>query len=219
MSAIEIRMLVVDDDEDMRATLIDFISKMGVKVRQAANLEEARRFLGNDADPYDIVITDLRLPDGNGLEVVRAAHSRRPDTLVTIVTGYASLDTAIEAIRLGAYDYVTKPFTLDQIGVQVRNMVQRILLSKENARLSVRLQELYQEVNRLQSEKVEAVGFHNEIRRQLLEIHRKLDRLMASSVTDALAVEMPSQNSRPPVARFLLGLDDSSDAHAGTDRS
>ena len=212
-------MLVVDDDEDMRATLIDFISKMGVKVRQAANLEEARRFLGNDADPYDIVITDLRLPDGNGLEVVRAAHSRRPDTLVTIVTGYASLDTAIEAIRLGAYDYVTKPFTLDQIGVQVRNMVQRILLSKENARLSVRLQELYQEVNRLQSEKVEAVGFHNEIRRQLLEIHRKLDRLMASSVTDALAVEMPSQNSRPPVARFLLGLDDSSDAHAGTDRS
>jgi len=219
MSPIEIRMLVVDDDEDMRATLIDFISKMGVKVRQAANLEEARRFLGNDADPYDIVITDLRLPDGNGLEVVRAAHSRRPDTLVTIVTGYASLDTAIEAIRLGAYDYVTKPFTLDQIGVQVRNMVQRILLSKENARLSVRLQELYQEVNRLQSEKVEAVGFHNEIRRQLLEIHRKLDRLMASSVTDALAVEMPSQNSRPPVARFLLGLDDSSDAHAGTDRS
>jgi len=219
MSPIEIRMLVVDDDEDMRATLIDFISKMGVKVRQAANLEEARRFLGNDADPYDIVITDLRLPDGNGLEVVRAAHSRRPDTLVTIVTGYASLDTAIEAIRLGAYDYVTKPFTLDQIGVQVRNMVQRILLSKENARLSVRLQELYQEVNRLQSEKVEAVGFHTEIRRQLLEIHRKLDRLMASSVTDALAVEMPSQNSRPPVARFLLGLDDSSDAHAGTDRS
>jgi DNA-binding NtrC family response regulator len=219
MSAIEIRMLVVDDDEDMRATLIDFISKMGVKVRQAANLEEARRFLGNDADPYDIVITDLRLPDGNGLEVVRAAHSRRPDTLVTIVTGYASLDTAIEAIRLGAYDYVTKPFTLDQIGVQVRNMVQRILLSKENARLSVRLQELYQEVNRLQSEKVEAVGFHNEIRRQLLEIHRKLDRLTASSVTDALAAEMPSQNSRPPVARFLLGLDDSSDARAGADRS
>lgn len=210
-------MLVVDDDEDMRATLTDFISKMGVKVRQAANLEDARRFIGNDADPYDIVITDLRLPDGNGLEVVRAAHSRRPDTLVTIVTGYASLDTAIEAIRLGAYDYVTKPFTLDQIGVQVRNMVQRILLSKENARLSVRLQELYQEVNRLQSEKVEAAGFYTEIRRQLLDVHCKLDRLMASSVADTLAMEMPSQDGRPPVARLLLGLDDS-DTHAGPDR-
>lgn len=209
---------MVDDDEDMRATLTDFISKMGVQVRQAANLEAARRLLANDADPFDLVVTDLRLPDGSGLEVVRAAHSRRPDTLVTIVTGYASLDTAIEAIRLGAYDYVTKPFTLDQIGVQVRNMVQRILLSKENARLSVRLQELYQEVNRLQAERVEAARFHDEIRRQLLEAHQKLDRLLAAGLNDALAVEMPSQDVRPPVARYLLGLDEP-DTHAGNDRS
>lgn len=208
----------MDDDEDMRATLADFISKMGVKVRQAANLEEARHLLGNDADPFDLVVTDLRLPDGSGLEVVRAAHSRRPDTLVSIVTGYASLDTAIEAIRLGAYDYITKPFTLDQIGVQVRNMVQRILLSKENARLSVRLQELYQEVNRLQSERVEAAQFHNEIRRQLLDAHRKLDQLLASGLNDTLAMEMPSQDGKPPIARYLLGLDDS-DAQAKTDRS
>lgn len=217
MSSIEIRMLVVDDDEDMRATLTDFISKMGVKVGQAASLEEARRLLENDADPFDLVITDLRLPDGNGLEVVRAAHTRRPDTLVTIVTGYASLDTAIEAIRLGAYDYLTKPFTLDQIGVQVRNMVQRVLLSKENARLSVRLQELYQEVNRLQSERVEAVGFHNEIRRQLLDVHRKLDRLLSSAMNDPVTVDLPSPDGRPPVARFLLGLDDP-DARTRTDR-
>src|SRR5512135_984436 len=217
MTSIEIRMLVVDDDQDMRDTITDFISKMGIKVGQAASLEEARRLLGNDADPFDLVITDLRLPDGNGLEVVRAAHTRRPDTLVTILTGYASLDTAIEAIRLGAYDYLTKPFTLDQIGVQVRNMVQRILLSKENARLSVRLQELYQEVNRLQAERVEAIGFHNEIRRQLLEVHRKLERILTSNMNDALAVEMPPQDGRPPVARLLLGLDDS-DARTEPDR-
>jgi DNA-binding NtrC family response regulator len=218
MSSIEIRMLVVDDDEDMRATLTDFISKMGIKVRQAANLDEARRLIGNEADPFDLVITDLRLGDGSGLEVVRAAHSRRPETLVTIVTGYASLDTAIEAIRLGAYDYLTKPFTLDQIGVQVRNTAQRILLSKENARLSVRLQELYQEVNRLQAERVEAARFHDEIRRQLLDAHRKLDQLLASCLNDTLAAEMPSQDGRPPVARYLLGLDES-DTHTDPDRS
>lgn len=201
-------MLVVDDDEDMRATLTDFIGKMGVQVRQAASLGEARRLLGNDADAFDLVVTDLRLPDGNGLDVVKAAHARRQDTLVTIVTGYASLDSAIEAIRLGAYDYITKPFTLDQIGVQVRNMVQRILLSKENARLSVRLQELYQEVNRLQSERIEAARFHNEIRRQLLEVHRKLDLLLASSLNEPLAAEVPTRDGKLPVARFLLGIED-----------
>jgi DNA-binding NtrC family response regulator len=209
MSSIEIRMLVVDDDDDMRATLTDFIGKMGVNVRQAVNLGEARHLLGNEADAFDLVVTDLCLPDGSGLDVVRAAHSRKPDTLVTIVTGYASLDTAIEAIRLGAYDYITKPFTLDQIGVQVRNMVQRILLSKENARLSVRLQELYQEVNRLQVERIETTRFQNEIRRQLLEAHRKLDRLLTSSLNESLALEMPARENRPPVIKCLLGPDDS----------
>ncbi len=202
-------MLVVDDDEDMRATLTDFIGKMGVKVRQAVNLEEARRLLGHEADAFDLVVTDLCLPDGSGLDVVRAAHSRKPDTLVTIVTGYASLDSAIEAIRLGAYDYLTKPFTLDQIGVQVRNMVQRILLSKENARLLVRLHELYQEVNHLQAERIEATRFQNEIRRQLLDVHRKLDRLLACSLNESLALDLPARDHRPPVIKCLLGLDDS----------
>ncbi len=211
MSALEVRLLIVDDDEDMRAMLAEFLARMGLVIKQAANLAEAQRLIRNEADPFDLVFADLRLPDGSGMEVVRAAHARKPDTLVTIATGYASLESAIEAIRLGAYDYLTKPFTLDQVGVQVRNMMQRVLLSKENARLSLRLQELYQEFHRLQTQRVETSRFHDEIRRQLAEIDRKLDRLMTSCPGAALAVEASSAADRHAVPTFLLGPAESDD--------
>jgi hypothetical protein len=82
----------------------------------------------------------------------------------------------------------------------------------------LRLQELYQEVNRLQAERIEATRFHSEIRRQLLDAHRKLDRILACGLNDPLAVGMPSQDGRAPVARYLLGLDDS-DSQTETGRS
>ncbi len=176
----DLRVLIVDDDEDMRATLQHFISKMGVVVRTAGDTTEARRLLANEATAFDIVLTDLKLPGGSGLDIVKSAHARSSETLVTIVTGFASLETAIEAIRLGAYDYITKPFSLDEIGVQIRNMIARVSLSKENARLSLRLQELYEQVNRLQKERLDVHRYHEETRRDLLEINRKLDLLLAS---------------------------------------
>jgi DNA-binding NtrC family response regulator len=179
MTASDIRVLVVEDDDDMRATLKEFISKMGVRVNVARNVSEAQRALSSETDPFDLVLTDLKLPGGNGMDILTAAHARSSETLVTIVTGYGSLETAIEAIRLGAYDYLTKPFSLDEIGVQVRNMIERASLSKENARLSIRLQELYEKVNRLQNERSESFRFQEEIRLELRETNRKLDQLLA----------------------------------------
>ncbi len=201
-------MLIVDDDEDMRSMLQDFIGKMGISVRPAAGLVEAQRFLRGEVDPFDLVMTDLRLPDGSGLEVVRAAHARKPGTLVSIITGYASLETAIEAIRLGAYDYITKPFTLDQIGVQVRNMIQRVLLARENARLSLRIQELYQEVHRLQAERVDAAGHQDEILRHMAEAHRKLDQLLACSLGDRHPPEGYGNDLKPPLEMCFLEAGD-----------
>jgi DNA-binding NtrC family response regulator len=180
MATSEIRVLVVEDDDDMRLTLKEFISKMGVKVCTAGTVADAKRSLRAEADPFDLVLTDLKLPDGSGMDVLADAHARSAETLVTIVTGYASLETAIEAIRLGAYDYLTKPFSLDEIGVQVRNMIERASLSKENARLSIRLQELYEKVNRLQNERSDAARFQEEIRKELHDTSRKLDQLLAS---------------------------------------
>ncbi len=180
MAENELKVLIVDDDEDMRATLSDFISRMGVKVRSVADVREAQTALSTETPPFDLVLADLKLPGGTGLDVLKSAHGRSVETLVTIITGYASLETAIDAIRLGAYDYLTKPFSLDEIGVQVRNMISRVSLAKENARLSLRLQELFQQVNRLQSERSELNRFYADIRKELQDTNQKLDLILAT---------------------------------------
>ena len=178
MDPAEIKVLLVEDDDEMRIMLGDFISRMGVGIRTARDVPAALRTIQTESPPFNIVMTDLRLPGGTGMDVVKAAHARSPESLVTIVTGYASLETAIEAIRLGAYDYITKPFSLDEIGVQVRNMVERVALSRENARLSIRLQELYRELDQLQAERVEMLKFQEQILGLLRDATGKLDLLL-----------------------------------------
>jgi DNA-binding NtrC family response regulator len=152
-----IRALIVDDDVDLRSVLTDYIAQMGVSVRMAGSVSEAIRIIKGDAIPFDLILTDLKIPGGSGMDVLKAAHAIDPSTLVTIITGYATMETAIDAMRQGAHNYVAKPFSLNEIGVQVRNMIERVTLSKENARLSVRLQELYQQVNQIQNERIEFV--------------------------------------------------------------
>ncbi len=196
MSPTEFTVLMVDDDEDMRATLSDFIGGMGLKVRTAADVPEARNLLANETPPFDLVLADLKLPGGTGLDILKAAHARSAETLVTIVTGYASLETAMEAIHLGAYDYITKPFSLDEMGVQVRNMVERISLAKENARLSLRMQELFEQINRLQSEREDWSRFQGEIRKELRETNLRIGQVL-SAITQSLGTAAsPGQDEK-----------------------
>ncbi len=203
----ETKVLIVDDDEDMRATLSDFIGGMGVKVRVAADLAEAQLALGSETPPFDIVLADLKLPSGTGLDILKAAHTRSTDTLVSIVTGYASLETAMEAIRLGAYDYITKPFSLEEIGVQVRNMVGHIALTKENARLSMRLQELLAQINRLQAERLDFARFQEDMRREVSETNRKLDRLVAeNNLASSGYVPGPAHGTDAPRPRAPIAI-------------
>ncbi len=204
----EIKLLVVDDDDDMRATLSDFISRMGLMVGSAGDVAEAGRVLKAETPPYDIVLADLKLPGGSGMDVVRLAREAHRDALVSIVTGYGSLETAIEAIRLGAYDYITKPFSLDEIGIQVRNMVERVSLARENARLSLRLQELYGQLNRLQAERVDMATFQEDVRRELVESRTKLDRLLTVLVGGHGRTAANVSPGRVAIAGLLLDLDD-----------
>jgi DNA-binding NtrC family response regulator len=83
-----------------------------------------------------MVVTDLHLPGVDGLGVLQAARQVNPSAYVVIVTGYASLDSAIQAVRLGAYDYLTKPFSLGQLDVILQRLEDRLALEEENRRLS-----------------------------------------------------------------------------------
>jgi DNA-binding NtrC family response regulator len=177
---------------------------MGIKVGAAGDVGDARKLIRAEVPPYDIVLTDLKLPGGSGMDIVRAAQECNRDSLVSIVTGFGSLETAIEAIRLGAYDYITKPFALDEIGVQVRNMIERVSLAKENSRLALRLQELYSQIDRLQSERQDLAGFQEELRRELAENRAKLDEVLAAVQGRQAG---PNAPDRIGISGLLLDLD------------
>lgn len=118
------RMLVVDDRENMRNLLETAFSEHGFDVVTATCGEEAIELISNQ--PFDIVVTDLSMPGKNGIEVLKAAKAAAPDTEVIIVTAYGTIETAVEAMRLGAYDFITKPFKLSEIERKVDKIVRKI---------------------------------------------------------------------------------------------
>ena len=105
--------LVVEDDEDLLAILSAFLQKQGHRVTTAASGQEARAKL--EEAIFDLALVDIRMPDVSGLEVLRWLKERHPDTQVVMITGYASLGTAVEALRGGASEYLAKPFEMDQL--------------------------------------------------------------------------------------------------------
>jgi len=129
----ETRVLVVDDERSMRELLSITLRQAGYDVTLAdggaAAIERLR------GERFDLVVTDLRMHETDGMAVLRAARELAPDTIVVVVTAYASTETAVEAMKLGAYDYVTKPFKLDEIRVTLANALERKRLQEENRAL------------------------------------------------------------------------------------
>jgi two-component system, NtrC family, response regulator PilR len=132
------RVLVVDDEKSMRDLLSITLEKEGYDVQTAAGGEAAIESLHRD--PVDVVITDLRMPKVDGLQVLRATKDISPDTAVIVITAVASTETAVEAMKLGAYDYITKPFKLDEVNLIVRNALERKRLRDENLYLRRQLE-------------------------------------------------------------------------------
>ncbi|KAA3610822.1 MAG: sigma-54-dependent Fis family transcriptional regulator [Planctomycetota bacterium] len=115
--------MVVDDERMIRWSLRSCLEDAGGRVEEAATLEEARRRL--DEQWPELAILDLRLPDGNGMELLHELRAEDPDLPVLIITAYGSLEGAVEAMRAGAYDYVSKPFDLDDLLLTARRALER----------------------------------------------------------------------------------------------
>ena len=134
----EARVLVVDDEQSMRELLGIMLHQAGYDVTQADGGEAAIQTL-QSTDAFDLVITDLRMRKVDGLAVLRAAKEHSPRTVVLVVTAFASTETAVEAMKLGAYDYVTKPFKLDELKLTIANALERKRLQDENRELKRQL--------------------------------------------------------------------------------
>lgn len=129
----ELSLLIIDDEKNIRTGMEQGLRPVAGTIDTAANADEGiAKFLEKR---HDLVITDMRLPgDRGGLDVVRTVQEESPDTIVIVITAYASVETAVEAMRLGAFDFVTKPVDLDLIRQQVGKAAEHHRLVEENRR-------------------------------------------------------------------------------------
>jgi len=124
------RILIVDDEQSMREMLSIMLRKEGYDVLTAANGEMALNVLQNEI--FDLVITDVRMGQVDGIEVLRAVKELSPETVVIMITAYASTETAVDAMKMGAYDYITKPFKNEEIRMVIQKALEKRRLRKEN---------------------------------------------------------------------------------------
>src|SRR6266702_5717244 len=131
--------LVVDDEQSMRELLEILLGKAGHEVTAAADAAGALTRLAGAA--FDLVVTDLRLGRGSGLDVLKAVKASAPATEVVVVTAFATTETAIQAMKAGAYDYVLKPFKVEELKLVVEKALEHRALLAENRVLRHRIGE------------------------------------------------------------------------------
>jgi DNA-binding NtrC family response regulator len=131
--------LIVDDDRDARELLADFCRTLGFGVAIAQDGRAAITAFERDPSRFGIVLTDLNMPGADGFEVLRAARAASPLCYVVMITGYATLDAAVRAVKEGAYDFLAKPFAFGQLEVVLSRVRDRMALERENRDLSYQL--------------------------------------------------------------------------------
>ena len=125
-----LNILIAEDERNIGDLLTELLAQEGRKISVVYNGLEAVEKLKEEK--FDLLITDLMMPEVDGMEVLHEAKNIRADIMVIIITGYASLETAIQAVKEGAYDYLRKPFRLEELKISVDNACEKILLRREN---------------------------------------------------------------------------------------
>ncbi len=149
-----IKVLITDDDANLRDLLEEAVKDWGYEVRSAKDGEDALCKL--KAQRCDIVITDLKMPGMGGIKLLEEIKEYNKDILVIVITGYATIETAVKAIEAGAYDYITKPFRLDELMVIMKNAGNLLGLAEKNRELSDKLDRAYGEIDSLKGSISEA---------------------------------------------------------------
>jgi two-component system, NtrC family, response regulator PilR len=136
-----IKILVVDDELSMREFLSILLERDGYSAWQAENAEAALKLL--ESEDFELVISDVNMPGLDGISLLERIKKLSPETAVLLITAFSTAEQAVEAMKLGAYDYIAKPFKVEEIKVLVRNALEKRTLQKENIRLKQEIQDRY----------------------------------------------------------------------------
>ena len=163
------KILVVDDELVVCESCQRILEEEGYEVQIALSGQEA--FAKMKENPFDIVITDLKMPVTDGMDVLKHVRKEYLDTIVIMITGFSTVETAVEAMKLGAFDYIPKPFTPDEVSIVVKKALEKRSLQLENVYLRQELQEKY--------------GFHNIVgkSKKMQEIYRIIAKVAPTEST------------------------------------
>jgi DNA-binding NtrC family response regulator len=176
-----LNILIVDDDRMLCETLRDIFAKEeSLKITSSYNGVDAIQKIKERQ--FDLVLTDLRMPGADGIEVLKIAKEINQEAHVVIMTGFASLETAMEAIKKGAYDYITKPFKLDEIKIAVQNACEKIRLLRQNRTLIANLNHVYQELDNLKKSR-------NVPEMRMPAISKKMDEIRDRVAEDIIGLQ------------------------------
>ena len=182
-------LLVVDDDQVARELLAETLGREGYRVRVAGGGEDALRLAG--AEPFDMALVDLRMPDLDGLAVLKQLAMIQPELPVVILTAFATIETAIEAVNTGAFDYLSKPFRMEEIKIVVRRTLDARRLARENLQFRQELRARY--------------GFEGLVGQshQMVEIYKLIARMAALDTT--VLIDGETGTGKELVARAIHG--------------
>ncbi len=156
-SSERLQILIAEDEENIRDLLVELLSQEDRDITVIHDGLEAVRHLRKRS--YDLLITDLMMPELDGIDVLHQAKKLHPQILVIIITGYASLETAIQAVKEGAYDYLRKPFRLEELKISVDNACERIQLIRENRLLIEHLRKTPSDDKEKKTEEIKDLAF------------------------------------------------------------
>jgi DNA-binding NtrC family response regulator len=129
------KIFVVDDERIIRVTTADDLREAGHQVREFSSAQAALQHMREDDSGVDIILTDLKMPDMDGLEFMSRVKQDRPEVFVLLMTAHATVDTAVEAMKSGAYDYIAKPFSMDELLLTIERIKEIKLVRDENRQL------------------------------------------------------------------------------------